>query len=498
MNAIPMKKTALALALAGVMVSGLLLTGCIEGGGSSAAISDSAQTASAASLSVEASFPSGASAALFEGGDNGTNTIVVNVFQGDNIYCTSSCTPNAQLILTPANPSGIATGLVEGPVKIVVLQKNNNGTPDNLADDTLFEKLVIPGELARGENDFTATMVRGSWTLASAINLNKTLANSGESISGFALLPMNEQNSYDFWDMNPYQALIKGTNLPGNCTWQETDFNYDYVCASNDQTSFLGELYYLLGFSGSSDDRNIAALSNYEDIPLTPDGDRPRYAFLMDNVDDISYYDDYYDDYGGYGGSDDYNETFTATLNGVDVTDEIMAIPGTRPTSGSTIAGTMIEIEERVPEVETELCYTDSARTTLYTGIDSQGTCPWNSQQATAVSVSKASAAIVKQAKRKAIMKALNAKTSGPRKAAPDANGCYINLQINGSETWETSWWNGSTSVPIYVSSTWDESLDACLHSFTANGVSITADDVTAITTWGSSNINVGVSKVTR
>jgi hypothetical protein len=211
-------------------------------------------------------------------------------------------------------------------------------------------------------------------------------------------------------------------------------------------------------------------------------------------VDSISYYDDY----GGYGGSDDYNETFTATLNGVDVTDEIMAIPSTRPTSGNTIAGTMIEIEERVPEVVTELCYTDSARATLFTGVDNQGTCPWNNQQATAVSVSKASAASVKQAKRKAIAKALSAKMSGPRKAAPDANGCYINLQINSSETWESSWGNGSTSVPIYVTHTWDESLDVCLHSFTASGVSITSADVTEITTWGSSNVNVGVSKAVR
>jgi hypothetical protein len=495
MKAISMKKTALALALAGVMTPGLLLTGCIEGGGSSAAISDSAQTASAASLSVEASFPTGASAALFEAGENGTNTIVVNVFQGNNIFCQTDCTPNAQLILTPANPNGTATGLVEGPVKIVVLQKNNNSTPDNLDDDTLFEKLVIPGELASGSNNFTATMVRGSWTLASPINLNKTLANSGESISGFALLPMNQEYNYDFWGMNPYQALIKGTNLPGNCTRQETDFDYDYVCATNDQTRFLGELSYLLGFSGSSDDRNYAALSDTEeDIPLTPDGDKPRYAFLMNNVDSISYYDDY----GGYGGSDDYNETFTATLNGVDVTDEIMAIPSTRPTSGNTIAGTMIEIEERVPEVVTELCYTDSARATLFTGVDNQGTCPWNNQQATAVSVSKASAASVKQAKRKAIAKALSAKMSGPRKAAPDANGCYINLQINSSETWESSWGNGSTSVPIYVTHTWDESLDVCLHSFTASGVSITSADVTEITTWGSSNVNVGVSKAVR
>lgn len=491
MNTLRIKPLSLSLLLAGVAVPLFVLNGC-DGGGGSASLGSGA---SAASLSVGATFPAGAAKALV---DSNTDVLVVKIFQGEKIqssqyYCdydvdSEMCPdPDQMLTLTPASPNGEANGLVAGPVKVVIIQKDTKGT-ESTEDDEVLDKLVVPGELAVGANSFIAPLVRGKWTLASAINLNKTLANSGERLDSFAMMQVTGTagtTKADIWYQSPnyYQILVKGTNLPGDCDWvYDEEVQYErLVCATNNNASFLGYLQYLIGFSGKDTAKNRRGFETYYDegLPLKSDGDRRRFAFFNENIQNVDYY-----------GTDEssYVETNTFSHNGQNVTAEIDALASVRPTdAGTSITGAMIEIEV-ISESQSRSCYTDEARTQPYGGT---GACPWEQAQAAKASQGTRLSRGMKQG----FAQAIQTRQSQAGKAAADANGCYLGLVNNWTDDWKTSWWDSgtSTSIPIYVRESGTGTYDACLHSLNATGATLTATDVDEIKQ--AAGLDVGVTK---
>lgn len=442
MNKFAVKPVALALMVAG-LTPALLLTACNTG--SNPTSSSSATQTNSASLNVSAAFPTGAGAALI---DSGATSIEVSIQQGMNNPVV--------LNLTPQAPSGTATGLMEGPVKITITQKTG---------ETVLETLTVPGELAMGTNNFTATMIRGAWTLTSAVTFNKTLSSSTERLDSVSLLPYTYQPQPGEKPMvNPYLTLLKGNNLP-RCDKDTT--TGDLINCTNTNSNTMAMMHYELGFSGKNAIRSYAGIGVEHDLPLAPDGDRMRRAMLVENFDPV----DYFDEPGLYS-----EETLTATTStGADVSQEVKAIPNTRPTAGNTIQGAFLEIEFISPPTETEVCHSDAARTQVIT-------CPSNQPA---------------PAKAKAVMKAIAAKSAGVHKSAPDANGCYLNLTVNSVEKdYDYRMDNVSQQEVIYYQThTFNANLDACVHNFTATGTTLPQADIDAINTWGSANASIGVQK---
>lgn len=442
MKIFAVKPIALALMVTSGLAPALLLTACNIGSNST---SSSAAQTNAATLNVSAAFPSGVGAALI---DSGADSIYVSIYQ-------QGLNGPVMLTLTPSAPTGTAQGLLEGPVTITISQ--NTGS-------TVLEKLTVAGELAMGANNFTATMIRGAWTLTSAVTFNKTLGSSTERLDSVSLLPVPSQ-TYQMGGWNAYSALLKGNNLP-RCDKDTT--TGDLINCTNTNSSTLAMMDYEIGFSGKSASRNYIGIGVNHDIPLAPDGNRTRIAMLVENFDHVNYWNE--------PGLDNKEETFTATTGtGTDISQEIKAIPSTRPTAGNTIQGAFLEVEFISPPTETEVCHSDAARTQVIT-------CPTYQPG---------------PAKAKAVMKAIAAKSAGVHKSAPDANGCYLNLTVNSVEKYNDSQWDsGSQQTVIYYRTyTFNANLDACLHSFTATGVTLPQADIDAITTWGSATTTVGVQK---
>jgi hypothetical protein len=309
--------------------------------------------------------------------DQNTARIEVYVYAGENYY-------PLELILTPSNPTGRIANIPVGPVDIYIY------TYDSARN--MLDYLNAKGEIVEGQNNLTATLIRGSWQFvdgsgnATTITLNKTLSSDTTTLSSFSVIP------YPYYYSSMKKASIDLSKPFGeseyNLLWKGSGFDLG-LCGAT-ETCWDGVSYFNQ-FIGPSTTNNAVEsdslpLPPTPDYTPTPDDPTNRSAFII-----------------GIQPSGDFNSSDPDIFNYFN----------SRVTGANTMEGTILEILTK-SRTGTETCYDMSGN---------QITCPW------AGSASKA-----KKALNKAIVKAMSQRMG---KSAANAQGCFIDLQVSGTDEWE-------------------------------------------------------------
>ncbi|NJD91552.1 MAG: hypothetical protein FIA91_08575 [Geobacter sp.] len=459
----------------------LVISGCSSGGNST--------SNTTGNLNVSAAFPvNGQSGKVGTAQlDTSTARIKVEVIPTSGVVWNST-DPNIPYYgsytftglqtknLTAASPSATFTNLPIGPVYVLITTFDANGVA--------LDQVKASGTIVEGSNSLTATMLRGNWTFASPIALNKTMSADTTTLSGFgAVSPVGMsktmfanqttmRSNFQYYQENnfsygsPVGTLFHGTfsNYTTGCRGPQVytpASGYSTVSGWNSSTMCGGETYYINYFKGTA---NYNTLEGGQDLPLKPDmnyypkgfwpGDKTnRYAFVMGNY------------------SSSLKPSGTSGSNSTAFSDPSIATAlqsnYTRVTGGSAMSGTVIESLTK--------WYSSSRR--CYNGT-TQVSC----NQQMPKPVSKASAS---RPYKSALATALWKRMSGLGTAAADAQGCYRDLQVTSNYEYTFQQYMGidpTTQQSIFANITEKttdyEKLDACLNQFTASGAQATTADV--------------------
>lgn len=416
MEQIKMRMKPLWLACVVASVSGVMLVGCYESSTteSTAAVSE----AKKASLTISAVFPQGGAqgqvgTALI---DANTQAITVSVCDEFEYNCRTET-------LTPSNPSVSIAGLSPGKGYLSIYTTDSN--------DNYLDSLSANITLVEGSNTFTGTLIRGTWTLASAIILNKTMPGSTETLNSFSIRPGTSQPAagqvnYAFNPTNPYGSTEHMAN------WNGSNL-YDVTAGTNTLPTATTYLDYGNQFVGPSTNKNYL---NGMEIPLTPDSNYPissdigsnRFAMMVGDT------------------------TRTDTFSDTSVTDLFTS----KVTGATSIAGNLVEVLEK----------SGTSTQTCYNGYDATApvmTCPSLAAAAKTAKAGKRSGA--------ALLKAMATRSMATGKSAANAQNCYIDLVVTGSDSWSSSYYDANNIwKPMFVVENYTQTVDACGHPFTATG----------------------------
>jgi len=360
--------------------------------------------------------------------DQNTARIDVYVYAGGNYY---------SLELTPSSPTGRIANIPVGPVDIYIY------TYDSAWN--MLDNLNAKGEIVEGQNNLTATLIRGSWQFvdangnATTITLNKTLSTDTTTLSSFSVIP------YPYYYSSMKKASIDLSKSFGeseyNLLWKGSGFDLT-LCGATESCWDEG-LSYFNQFIGPSTTNN-AVDSHY--LPLPPNPDYPPTPYDPTNRSAFI---------AGIQPSGDF----------IPSDPDIFNYFNSRVTGANTMEGTILEILTK-SETGTETCYDMSGN---------QITCPW---QGTA---SKA-----KKALNKAIVKAMSQRIG---KSAANAQGCFIDLQVSGTDQWEDcadlnndgKWCYTYPDDWFKVVEQWQWQGDACVHPFKAVGSQLPTTDLNLV-----------------
>lgn len=429
------------LALVGVMG----IVGCNEGASSPSATPTG-------SVVFTASLPAAdLSKALI---DTNTGTINIQLYSGTMNHMDYNVTNQPVLIadlnITRMSPTATIAKVPVGNFFAYVTSYDANGTS--------LDRINLGGTIAEGTNTLNATMIRGKWTLATPIILNKTLSTDTARIDSISIVPNAhyfpysagkaalDYNSSFGWTELP--IMINGANLP------KIVYNYqtgggEYNVTSTSETRIGGYLDYINQFKGPNTSTN--ALHTGMQMQLKPvsgtvirdDLNNSREAFVL-GIDPTINSNMYQQ--SGY----ESNTTFSQDIAGYATS---------KVTAYNTMSGNVIEMRT-ISQTGSEKCYDATTNAAL--------TCPWN-QQLTAAAM-----------RQKAAVKGISAQRAKLGKSAVDSSGCYRNLNVNDSERYSSSIWdqNSSSYRSIYVIRTGTWTGDACAHPFTATGAQLPVTDL--------------------
>ncbi len=460
-----------ALMLAGMLTPALMLTGCLDGGSSSASVST--VQAAKANVGISVEFPAaGASAARID--DNAT-AVLVQVWDATNQNCQEYVCygePTKSVRLErPTNGGTVSASLIgvsTGEAVVRVTQLNVDGETE-----TELETVNVAANLIEGQNNMTVTLLRAAWTLQTPVTFNKIVTTDTTRIDSFSLVPSlyytqaaaTATGNVDVYGALTYeQSIMRGTSLYGTVLKGSNLCSYDdyggYGGTGSTITCGLSQLassYYqedgLVYFNrhdSTDTSKNFALLSASDDMPLAYDSQERERGWAAYSLGSDGNFLQLFDSGGG-------NET----ASDPDVWKDFnIAVTG-----GSTIQGNFIEWLTKSMTEGTRKCYSDYLLTT-------EITCP---AQPT---VAKAG---VKHGKPflRALGNAVAKAKAGPGKAAADAQGCYRDLVM----TYKDYEYGGTileNDTYLYWYYGWDvsETMDVCRHPFTATASQLTQADI--------------------
>lgn len=359
-------------------------------------------------------------------GEIGTALIDENTASIEVFVETSS--GSYSLSLTPASPTGTIANIPVGSLWVSIY------TYDSAIN--MLDYLYLGGEIVEGQNTLTATLIRGSWQLVNASNqstsitLNKTLSTDTTTLNSFSVIP------YTDWYASAKKASIDPTKnfnwSEYNLLWKGSGFSSDLCGATETCQGWLG---YLNQFIGPSTNNNSIADG---EIPLLPTSD---YTPTLDEPTNR---------WAFFGGGLEGMNTFSDP--------DVLNYFNSRVTGATTMEGNILELLTK-SETGAETCYDLS---------DNPITCP---------------ASKSKKGLQKSITKAMSQRLG---KAVADANGCFINLNVTGTDDWESCADLTGDGLSCYtypddwykVVETWDWTGDACGHSFKAVGSQLPSTDL--------------------
>lgn len=454
-----------ALMLAGLLTPAMVLTGCVEGGGTSASIS--APAAAKANVGISVEFPpAGASAARID--DNATAILVevwdITAQQCEGDYCYYPGNPTKSVTLErPVNGGPVTAsllGVTPGEAWVRVTQLSGG-----VDARTVLETANVAAKLVEGQNNMTVTLIRAAWTLQTPVTFNKTLANDTTRLDSFSVVPESYNqpqleaaatSNVDIYGTmqfgsTGYGVILKGANLCSQDDYGGYGGTGGTITCGQAQ---LADRYHGLGYfnrhDSSNTSKNFSLLSGSGDLPLTRDGqERERGWFAVSVLEEVVL------------GSD--TSSSGETLSDPDVFNDFkIAVTG-----GSTIQGNFIEFLEKSRVASNRVCYTyDNASSPA---VKTTISCPAQ------VSAAKASAQRGK-AFRAALLRGMAKAKAGPAKAAADAQGCYLNL----AATYKDAGMYGGYANQQYWYYDEDvvETMDVCRHPFTATASQLSQTDI--------------------
>jgi|GEM_PF-2364536 len=347
------------------------------------------------------------------------------------------------LDLTPGTPSGSISGIIPGEVEI--------GIETQDSQNNLLDYLNLAGTIVTGDNTLVTTLLRGNWKLKNqsgsdtTITLNKTLASDTATISSFSIIPTEDYfiplkksavSLNDPFMISVYEFLWKGTGFSQTfCGTNTTVCLSDGVSYSN---QFLGPTTNANSLDGGMID--LQPTPGY--VPTTDD---PTNRFAM------------------IAGVNEEGMTFSdqSAVNYVN----------TRVTGANTIEGTILEMHTK-SDSNTKTCK-DKYGVTCNGTPNCVITCP----------------ALLSQGKKsridsKSILKAMTEK-QGMKKAAPNSNGCFIDLQTTSAMSIDVPWdldqdMQYDDVITVTTNNTWTG--DACGHPFRATAGKLPQADVNLVT----------------
>lgn len=465
-----------ALMLAGMLTPALMLTGCLDGSGSTASISSVQAAKADVGISVE--FPAaGASAARI---DDNTTAVLVQVWDATNTGCQDyGCYGEPTKSVRLERPAGGGTvsasllGVSTGEAIVRVTQLNVDGDTE-----TALETVNVAAKLIEGKNSMTVTLLRAAWTLQTPVTFNKIVTTDTTRVDSFSLVPSpyytqaqaaatSNVDVYGVMNVaiadeqlllrgvSSYATIVKGSNL---CSYDDYGgYGGSGSPITCGQTQLASSYYqedglaYFNRHDSADASHNFALLSASNDLPLAYDSQERERGWAAYSL----------------GSDNQFLTLFNSSGPGGDTASDpdVWKDFNIAVTGGSTIQGNFIEWLSKSMTEGTRKCYSDYQLTT-------EITCP---AQAVAAKASVKHGKSFLSALGKAVAKA----KASPGKAAADAQGCYRDLVLSykdyeyGGYILENdaymSWYYG-----------WDvsETIDACRHPFTATASQLTQADV--------------------
>lgn len=220
-NRTPYRLTALAAALVGVFG----LAGCVPDQGETGNTADSGEvTGEPASMTVGAAFTSDDSDDEASGSNIDSTTETLTVFvapvsgSGDNL--TWDWSRKKQVTLNADTPEEVITGLVSGQRYGVGVYAGLANTDDNWHNNGIWmEGLDTDVVLDPGSNTVTTRLIRGEWTLANGLTLNKT----GPAATVDGLLVHQFDRYFDDFGETPPSAPFYNDNAHYRVIWKGSD-----------------------------------------------------------------------------------------------------------------------------------------------------------------------------------------------------------------------------------------------------------------------------------
>jgi len=439
-----------ALALAGLL-SPIVLTGCLEGGGSSSASAPVNQGAQAARAGLDVTVlfpPAGATAAFI---DENTVKVRVKVWDSDAHQCQSYdgeeyCgfppeNPTKTLVLDRPATGGPVTGritnLALGEAMIVAEQLD--------AEGKVLEQVNVSAHLVEGSNTATVTMVRAQWDLQTPVSFNKLVSGDTARIDAFALLPWIYEygsgsskataRAATSYFMQPGMSFYHGVALGNNlCREEQNAGGTTITCGQNRLVG--GVVFYYNRQDNRLNGPRQALLSVLVDAPLAPDNERERGWLLWSLT------------------AEEAMEGEVPRFSDEDILQDLRVAV----TAGDTIQGNLFEFRVNSVTRSNRVCYRWEDNSLRKVTI----TCPTQGARARARDQDFA----------QALGRALGEATVQAGKRAANAQGCYMDLRISYREEGEWGGWvpgsGGSPGYYWYYDEDVTEHVDACRHPFVA------------------------------
>jgi len=265
-----------------------------------------------------------------------------------------------------------------------------------------------------------------------------------------------------------YKTVLKGSNL---CSYDDIDdyggnggFEESFTCGQSQLASRYydeGGLMYFNRHDSANSSKNYAMFSAMDDDqPLTAASDGKERGWFAMSVGPDGEFLELANEYEESGGTTEISDD--AVWN-----DMMISV-----TAGDTIEGNFIEWLEKSYVTSNRSCYTQQ-------WVDNQLvketiTCP-----AQATKASKAASKPHGSAFRKAAAKAVQAAQAKAGKAVANAQGCYVNLEINYQDSDYGGWYqDGQFGVSWYYTEDVTETLDLCRHPFVAKASQLQQADI--------------------